>query len=71
MPQDTLGMPGVGQNDVLRSITALGLRTARGAMFATTDLARDAPHPLYAGWVRSGDLVVRGISAIYRQPRIV
>ena len=48
-------------DDVLRTITALGLRTARG-----TPLPRQTWHamlrnPLYTGWVKSGDLIVRGV----------
>jgi site-specific DNA recombinase len=48
-------------DDVLRSITALGLRTARGAMLPRQTWHAMLRNPLYAGWVRSGDLVVRGI----------
>src|SRR5271157_1026079 len=48
-------------DDVLRTITALGLRTERGAMLPRQTWHAMLRNPLYAGWVKSGDLVVRGI----------
>jgi site-specific DNA recombinase len=51
---------------VLRTITALGLLTARGAMLPRQTWHAMLRNPIYAGWVKSGDLVVRGV-----HPRIV
>jgi site-specific DNA recombinase len=48
-------------DDVLRTITALGLRTERGLMLPRQTWHAMLRNPLYAGWVKSGDLVVRGI----------
>ncbi len=48
-------------DDVLRTITALGLRTARGAMLPRQTWHAMLRNPIYAGWVKSGDLVVRGV----------
>ena len=48
-------------DDVLRTVTALGLRTARGAMLPRQTWHAMLRNPIYAGWVKSGDLVVRGV----------
>ncbi|HZW92954.1 MAG TPA: recombinase family protein [Candidatus Eremiobacteraceae bacterium] len=48
-------------DDVLRTITALGLRTARGAMLPRQTWHAMLRNALYAGWVKSGDLLVRGV----------
>jgi site-specific DNA recombinase len=48
-------------DDVLRTITALGLRTARGAVLPRQTWHAMLRNALYAGWVKSGDLMVRGI----------
>jgi site-specific DNA recombinase len=48
-------------DDVLRTVTALGLRTARGAPLPRQTWHAMLRNPLYAGWVKSGDLLVRGV----------
>jgi site-specific DNA recombinase len=48
-------------DDVLRTISALGLRTARGAVLPRQTWHAMLRNGLYAGWVKSGDLVVRGV----------
>jgi hypothetical protein len=48
-------------DDVLRTITALGLRTARGAMLPRQTWHAMLRNVIYAGWVKSGDLLVRGV----------
>ena len=48
-------------DDVLRTITALGLRTARGAVLPRQTWHAMLRNPLYAGWVKSGDLAVPGV----------
>ena len=48
-------------DDVLRTITALGLRNARGAMLPRQTWHAALRNPLYAGWVKSGDLIERGV----------
>jgi site-specific DNA recombinase len=48
-------------DDVLRTVMALGLRTARGAPLPRQTWHAILRNPLYAGWVKSGDLMVRGI----------
>jgi len=47
-------------DDVLRTITALGLRTVRGAVLPRQTWHSALRNPIYAGWVKSGDLLVRG-----------
>jgi len=47
-------------DDVLRTITALGLRTVRGAVMPRQTWHSALRNPIYAGWVKSGDLLVRG-----------
>jgi site-specific DNA recombinase len=48
-------------DDVLRTITALGLRTMQGAKLPRQTWHAALRNPLYAGWVKSGDLLVRGM----------
>jgi site-specific DNA recombinase len=48
-------------DDVLRTVTALGLRTARGEPLPRQTWHAMLRNPLYAGWVKSGDLLVRGV----------
>jgi site-specific DNA recombinase len=48
-------------DDVLRTITALGLRNTRGAMLPRQTWHAALRNPLYAGWVKSGDLIERGV----------
>jgi site-specific DNA recombinase len=48
-------------DDVLRTISALGLRTARGAMLPRQTWHAMLRNSLYAGWVKSGDLLARGL----------
>jgi site-specific DNA recombinase len=48
-------------DDTLRSVTALGLRTARGLKVSRQTWHMILRNPLYKGWVKSGDLQVRGI----------
>jgi site-specific DNA recombinase len=48
-------------DDVLRTITALGLRNARGVILPRQTWYAALRNPLYAGWVKSGDVMVRGI----------
>jgi site-specific DNA recombinase len=50
-------------DEVLRTITALGLRTVRGAVLPRQTWHAALRNPLYAGWVKSGDLLVHGIHA--------
>jgi hypothetical protein len=52
-------------DDVLRTITALGLRTARGAMLPRQTWHAMVRNALYAGWVKSGDLLARGLHPAY------
>jgi site-specific DNA recombinase len=48
-------------DDVLRSITALGLRTLKDRPLPRQTWYAILRNPLYAGWVKSGDLVARGV----------
>ncbi len=48
-------------DDVLRSITALGLRTLKNEPLPRQTWYAMLRNPLYAGWVKSGDLVARGV----------
>jgi site-specific DNA recombinase len=48
-------------DDTLRSVTALGLRTARGLKVSRQTWHMILRNPLYKGWVKSGVLQVRGI----------
>lgn len=47
-------------DEALRTITALGLRTMRGAVLPRQTWHAALRNPLFAGWVKSGDLLVRG-----------
>ena len=48
-------------DDALRTVTALGLRTARGSKVSRQTWYAMLRNVLYAGWVKSGDLMVRGV----------
>lgn len=48
-------------DDVLRTVTALGLTTRKGAPVPRQTWYAMLRNPLYAGWVKSGDLVNQGI----------
>jgi site-specific DNA recombinase len=48
-------------DDVLRTVTALGLRTTKGAPMPRQTWHAMLRNPLYSGWVRSGDFMARGI----------
>ena len=47
-------------DDTLRTVTALGLRTARGLKVPRQTWHKILRNPLDKGWVKSGDLQVRG-----------
>lgn len=46
---------------VLRTLTALGLKTARGSAVSRQTWFAMLRNVLYAGWVKSGELMVRGV----------
>jgi site-specific DNA recombinase len=48
-------------DDVLRMVTALGLRNTKGTVLARQTFHAMLRNPLYAGWVKSGDVMERGI----------
>ena len=48
------------QGEVLKAITALGLRTKKGRSVTKQTFARILQNQIYLGWVVSGDLRVRG-----------
>jgi site-specific DNA recombinase len=48
-------------DDVLRTVTALGLTTRKGAPVPRQTWYAMLRNPLYAGWVKSGTLIAQGI----------
>jgi len=52
---------GYSADDALRTITALGLTTRRNRPVPRQTWHSILRNPLYAGWVRSGELLVRGV----------
>jgi site-specific DNA recombinase len=50
-----------GAEDVLRTVTALGLTTKKGAPVPRQTWHSMLRNPLYAGWVKSGDLLTSGL----------
>ena len=48
-------------DDVLRTVTALGLTTRKGRHVPKQTWHAILRNPIYAGWVKSGDLLVRGL----------
>src|SRR5260370_2303030 len=48
-------------DDVLRTVTALGLTTRKGRHVPKQIWHAILRNPIYAGWVKSGDLLVRGL----------
>jgi site-specific DNA recombinase len=48
-------------DDVLRTVTALGLTTRKGRYVPKQTWHAILRNPIYAGWVKSGDLIVRGL----------
>lgn len=48
-------------DDVLRTVTALGLTTRKGAPVPRQTWHAILRNPLYAGWVKSGDLLTQGV----------
>ncbi len=46
--------------DVMRQITALGLRTRKGRLIPKQTFSRLVRNPFYAGWIVNGDTQVRG-----------
>jgi len=51
---------GTSIGDVMRQITALGLRTRKGRMIQKQTFSRLVRNPFYAGWIVNGDTRVRG-----------
>jgi hypothetical protein len=51
---------GTSIGDVMRQITALGLRTRKGRMIPKQTFSRLVRNPFYAGWIVNGDTQVRG-----------
>ena len=45
---------------VLKFVTSMGLTTAKGAPVSKQTFARMLQNPIYAGWIKSGDVCVRG-----------
>jgi site-specific DNA recombinase len=52
---------GYSADDALRTVTALGLTTRKGRPVPRQTWHCIIRNPIYAGWVRSKDLVVRGV----------
>jgi site-specific DNA recombinase len=52
---------GYSADDALRTVTALGLTTRKNRPVPRQTWHAILRNPLYAGWVRSGDLLVRGV----------
>ncbi|HYL13824.1 MAG TPA: recombinase family protein [Terriglobales bacterium] len=48
-------------DDVLRTVTALGLTTRKGAPVPRQTWHAMLRNPVYAGWVKSGDLLTQGL----------
>ena len=48
-------------DDVLRKLTALGLTTKKGASIPRQTWHSILRNPLFAGWVKSGELMMRGV----------
>jgi site-specific DNA recombinase len=51
---------GASIGDVIRSVTALGLRTRKGRVIPKQTFSRLVRNPFYAGWIQNGDTRVRG-----------
>jgi DNA invertase Pin-like site-specific DNA recombinase len=51
---------GTSIGDVIRSVTALGLRTRKGRTIPKQTFSRIVRNPFYAGWIQNGDTRVRG-----------
>jgi site-specific DNA recombinase len=51
---------GTSIGDVMRQITALGLRTRKGRTIPKQTFSRLVRNPFYAGWIQNGDTRVRG-----------
>jgi site-specific DNA recombinase len=49
------------QDEVLKTVTALGLRTKKGQNVSKQTFARMLQNPIYLGWIVSGDVRVRGL----------
>jgi site-specific DNA recombinase len=52
---------GYSADDALRTVTALGLTTRKGRAVPRQTWHAILRNPLYAGWIRSGDLLVKGV----------
>jgi DNA invertase Pin-like site-specific DNA recombinase len=51
---------GTSIGDVMRQITALGLRTRKGRLIPKQTFSRVVRNPFYAGWITTGSTRVRG-----------